>query len=181
MYVDEVKGSISETRSIIDQLGNSNPILRDILGQAIGEMESSVIRVSDGTVKASDYYGRRLMQRRFDYSPYMSDVIVNHPIMTQFKEGLPGVDRASCQALCEGVSVTSNTTDNTECRALAFRRSDPTSTTDFTGRCFLLSSAGACKPEDFASQLYTRHIQSEQVCHEFPSAYDNPLCIEVRF
>lgn len=179
LYVDEVKGSISETRAIIDQLGNNNPILREFLGQAIGEMESSIVRVSDGTVKASDYYGRRLMQRQFEYSAYMSDVLVDHPLMTGFKEGLPGIDRAGCQALCEGVSVTSNRTDNTECRALAFRRADPTSTTDFTGRCYLLTSAGACKAEDFASQLYTRHIQSEEVCHEFPSAYDNPLCIEL--
>ena len=179
MYVNEVKDGISETQAIISQLGNSNPILREFLGQAIGEMESSVIRVSDGTVKASDYYGRRLMQRQFDYTPYMSDALVDHPLMTKFKEGLPGIDRAGCQALCEGISITSNQTDKTECRALAFRRAYPTSTTDFTGRCYLLQNSGACKVADFASQLYTRQIQSEEVCHEFPSEYDNPLCLEL--
>lgn len=179
MYVNEVKDGISETQAIISQLGNSNPILREFLGQAIGEMESSVIRVSDGTVKPSDYYGRRLMQRQFDYTPYMSDAIVDHPLMTKFKEGLPGIDRAGCQALCEGISITSNQTDKTECRALAFRRAYPTSTTDFTGRCYLLQNSGACKVADFASQLYTRQIQSEEVCHEFPSEYDNDLCIEL--
>ena len=95
------------------------------------------------------------------------------------KEGLPGVDIATCEALCEGVSVTSNDTDSSECRALAFRRADPRSLVDFTGRCYLLQSAGSCKVEDFASELYTRQIESENVCHDHPSAYDNPLCLSL--
>ena len=205
-YIDEVRGSIAETRAIIGTLGDNNPILREFLGQAIGEMESSIIRVSDGSVKPQDYYGRRLMQRKTEYAQYMNDVLVDHPIMNQFKEGFPGIDLAGCEALCEGVSVTSNRTDKTECRALAFRRAFPLSTSDLSGRCYLLQvrptpspftshtrvfatppdpnlfpsqNAGTCKVEDFASELYTRHIQSEEVCHSAVSEYDNPLCIQL--
>ena len=180
MYADEVRGSIDRTNALINQLGENNPILRGFLIDGMDQMRDSVTRVSSGEVSARDYYGRRLMQRTFDYPSYMSDVLVNHPIMTQFgKEGLPGVDIATCEALCEGVSVTSNDTDSSECRALAFRRSDPTSLTDFTGRCYLLQNAGACGVADFASELYTRHIESEGVCHDFPSKYDNPLCLSL--
>ena len=165
---------------MIAQLGDNNPVLREFLGQAIGEMESSIVRVSDGRVDAKDYYGRRLMQRQNEYATYMNEVLVDHPVMTKYgKEGLPGIDRAGCEALCEGVSVSPNRTDATQCRAMAFKRSDPRSTSDFTGRCFLLQNAGTCKVEDFASELYTRQIESEEICHNAVSDYDNPLCIEL--
>jgi hypothetical protein len=126
-------------------------------------------------------------------------------IMTKYgKEGLPGIDLAGCEALCEGVSVSPNRTDATECRALAFKRRDPRSITDLSGRCFLLQvrptchcpepahyrthtcaylccsqNAGTCKVEDFASELYTRQIESEQICKNAISLYDNPLCIQL--
>lgn len=95
------------------------------------------------------------------------------------KEGLPGIDLQGCEALCEGVSVSPNRTDATECRALAFKRRDPRSRTDFTGRCYLLQNAGTCKVEDFASELYTRQIESEDICSNSVSFYDNPLCIQL--
>ena len=180
MFADEVRGSIDETNAIVQQLGESNPILRGFLVNAMEEMRQSIVRVSDGTTKASDYYGRRLMQRQFDYPTYMNEILIDHPIMTQFgKEGLPGVTIEGCEALCEGVSVFSNRTDKRECRALAFKRVDPFSTTDFTGRCYLLQNAGSCKVEDFASELYTRQIESEEVCHKPVSHYENPLCIQL--
>ena len=180
MFADEVRGSIDETNAMVQQLGESNPILRGFLVNAMEEMRQSIVRVSDGTTKASDYYGRRLMQRQFDYPTYMNEILIDHPIMTQFgKEGLPGVTIEGCEALCEGVSVFSNRTDKRECRALAFKRVDPFSTTDFTGRCYLLQNAGSCKVEDFASELYTRQIESEEVCHKPVSHYENPLCIQL--
>lgn len=205
MLADEIRGGVSETRALIAQLGNANPVLRELLSQSINEMESSIVRVSDGSVDPSEYYGRRLMQRQNEYAKYMNDVLVDHPIMTKYgKEGLPGIDLQGCEALCEGISVSPNQTDASECRALAFKRRDPRSGTDFTGRCFLLQvrthrhcpepahcrtltdcfvshkqNAGTCKVEDFASELYTRQIDSENICHDAVSEYDNPLCIQL--
>lgn len=146
MLADEIRGGVAETRALIAQLGNANPVLRELLSQSINEMESSIVRVSDGSVDPSEYYGRRLMQRQNEYASYMTDVLVEHPIMRKYgKDGLPGIDSSGCQALCEGVSVSPNQTDASECRAFAFKRRDPRSGTDFTGRCFLLQTAGTCK------------------------------------
>lgn len=79
MLADEIRGGVAETRAVIAQLGDANPVLREFLGQAIGEMESSIVRVSDGSVNARDYYGRRLMQRQNEYAPFMDQVLVDHP------------------------------------------------------------------------------------------------------
>jgi len=40
-------------------------------------------------------------------------------------------------------------------------------------------NAGTCKVEDFASELYTRQIESEEICSNAVSLYDNPLCIQL--
>ena len=91
---------------MIQSLGNSNPILRNLLAGAIGEMETSVERVASGAVSAQQYYGRRLMQRRFEYVQLLSDALVDHSIMKPSagtggygKEGIPGVEVGTCQAL----------------------------------------------------------------------------------
>ena len=145
-YADEVQGGIAQTNALIASLGDNNPVLRELLRNSIDEMKSSISRVSSGTVNAEDYFGRRLegrrlMVRKFDYPTMMSDALVDHPIMGSGKygkEGLPGVERASCASLCEGLSVTSNISDPSECRAFAFKRAAPFSLADFSGRCFLL-------------------------------------------
>ena len=143
---NELRVSVDETEALIQRLGDNQPVLREFLTQAIGEMQNSITRVSDGSTKASDYYGRRLMQRDLDYDSHMDHAIVDHPIMTTYgRQGLPGVTRGDCQALCEGVTFDSNRTDATQCHALAFKRADPRSLTDFTGRCYLLTGSGACK------------------------------------
>ena len=181
----EIEGSIAETRALIDTLGDSNPILRELLSNSIDEMKSTIVRVSDGSTKASDYFGRRLMQRKFEYSRYMGEALVDHPIMASTgrigygKVGIPGVDRASCEALCEGLTVTSNASDPANCAAFAFKRADPFSATDSSGRCFLLSNTGACTVESFASQLFTRQIESEEQCHATLPGYDNPICMQL--
>jgi hypothetical protein len=79
MYSDEVRDSIDRTNSLVTQLGDNNPILRDLLIGSIESMRNSIVRVSDGTVDPRTYQGRRLMQRKFEYEPYMNDVLVNHP------------------------------------------------------------------------------------------------------
>ena len=79
MYADEVRGSIDRTNAMVLQLGENNPILRGFLIDAMDQMRSSVTRVSSGELDPKLYYGRRLMQRSFDYPSYMSDVLVNHP------------------------------------------------------------------------------------------------------
>jgi hypothetical protein len=183
-YAEEVKGGIAETTSLIQALGNSNPILRNLLAGAIGEMETSVERVASGAVSAQQYSGRRLMQRRFEYVQLLSDALVDHQIMKPSagtggygKEGIPGVTVETCEALCEGLSVAPNASDATQCESYAFRRAAPFSLTDVSGRCYLLRSAGSCRVEDFAAQLYTRQIESERQCHAPRPGYDNPLCI----
>ena len=47
------------------------------------------------------------------------------------------------------------------------------------GQMLLAAECGSCKVEDFASELYTRQIESEEVCHKPVSHYENPLCIQL--
>jgi hypothetical protein len=183
LYAEEVRGTIDETGALIKTLGGTNPILRDLLANAIGEMEQSVQRVSSGAVSASEYFGRRLMIREIEFSTTMKDSFVSHPIMQSDanggygREGIPA-DRAACQAICEALSVTANASNPEECRAFAFRKANPFSFSDF-GRCYLLKDAGSCKVEDFAAELFTRHIESEEQCHALRPGNDNPLCVSL--
>jgi hypothetical protein len=62
--------------------------------------------VASGAVSAQQYSGRRLMQRRFEYPQLLSDALVDHSIMKKApgtggygKEGIPGVEVATCQAM----------------------------------------------------------------------------------
>jgi hypothetical protein len=186
-FIDELRGTIDETGGLIKALGGTNPILRDLLADSIGEMKTSIARASAGDIAASDFNGRRLMMRSFEYPDSMHDALVDHPIMKSVanggygREGIPGVRVGDCEAMCEALTTTTtNASDATECRAFAFKRAAPFSLTDVSGRCYLLQSAGACKVEDFAAGLYTRHIESEEQCHALRPGNDNPLCIQVR-
>jgi hypothetical protein len=60
------------------------------------------------------------------------------------------------QALCEATKKDANRTDASQCYLYGFKRQAPFSYVDLTGRCWLLRAAGACKPEDFGIELYTR-------------------------
>ena len=59
----------------------------------MNEMRDSRIRVLEGMVPADAYYGRRLMQRQNLYPAYLTEVLVDHPIQTKYKYGIPGVSR----------------------------------------------------------------------------------------
>lgn len=97
--------------------------------------------------------------------------------MRSFKVGIPGIDVAACEALCEAISVDSNITNDNECRAFAHKRADPFSLMDRSGRCFLLRTSGACKAEDFGAKMYTRQIESEDLCHAPTPGYADELCV----
>lgn len=178
-YSNEVTDTIYEANMMIETLGETNPVLRGVLGNAIDEMRSSQMRVANGMVPAESYFGRRLMQRQFDYPDSLDNALVDHPIQNKYRYGIPGVTRETCEAICEGVSITTNASDTRECRGYAFKRAFPFSLRDFTGRCYILSSLGACKPEDFAASMYTRQIESEEVCHKLQPGNDNPLCLSL--
>ena len=183
-YVRELDEQISTTNGMISQLGENDPILRNILAGVVRQMETSRIQAQDSaaarqTVVTTETTGRRLMQRMFSYASSMADALIDHPIMRQFKTGISGVNIAACEALCEAISVDTNITDATECRAFAHKRDNPFSLTDLTGRCFLLKAAGACKPEDFAAGLYTRQLQSEDICHDPTPGYADELCLQL--
>jgi hypothetical protein len=202
-YSNEVTDTIYEANMMIETLGETNPVLKGVLGNAIDEMRSSQMRVANGMVPADIYFGRRLMQRQFDYPDSLDKALVDHPIQQKYRHGIPGVTRETCEALCEGVcarctespdrscrshappvpisgvSLTTNASDTRECRGYAFKRALPFSLRDFTGRCFILANLGACKPEDFAASMYTRQIESEEVCSKLQPGNDNPLCLQL--
>lgn len=164
-YQQDLSDAISSSRNLITQLGESNPILKSLLGSAVQELQTAG--------------GRRLMQRP-EYTTKATDVLSTHPLMKSYgRGGIPGVSKASCEALCEAVTQDTNASDTDECHAFAFRRAAPFSLADFTGVCLLLQTAGACKPHDFASALYTRHVQSETKCSEPAPGLDAPLCVSL--
>lgn len=186
-YVREIDTTILAANTMIDQLGHNNPILRSIMSTAVQQMRDSslVAQESDESQPAvtddgpRSAYGRRLMQRKFEYSPLLSDALVDHPIQSALKEGIPGVDVAACEALCEAINVDTNITNAQNCRAFAHKRADPFSLRDISGRCFLLRSAGACKAADFGAAMYTRQIESEELCHNPQPGFADELCIQL--
>ena len=101
-YANEIQYTISEANQLIATLGENNPVLRNVLGEAVNEMIDSQFRVAEGMIPAEAYYGRRLMQRKNLYPEYLTDVLVDHPIQTKYRYGIPGVSRETCEALCDG-------------------------------------------------------------------------------
>ena len=138
----ESEEALKGTQSLIDSLGENNPILRDLLDGVIEEINSAAV-------------GRRLMQRP-QYTTKLTDAAVTHELMKFYPYGIPGVTVGSCEALCEALLTSENSTDTEQCHAFAFVRGAPFSVVDLTGRCFLLQNAGACKINDFAIGLFTR-------------------------
>ena len=199
-YTRETDETITATNAMISQLGSNNPVLRSIMTNAVNQMRESALAAQDSaaaqsTVVADDgadggadggdassslssSYGRRLMQRKFEYPLLLSDALVDHPVQTALKAGIPGVDIAACEGLCEAISIDANLTDSRNCRAFAHKRADPFSLRDFSGRCFLLKSAGACKPEDFAASMYTMQLESEEICHNPTPGFADEPCIQ---
>jgi hypothetical protein len=183
-YLRELDETAAATQALIGQLGENNPILKRIMNGAVTEMRSAASQAelssaAAATVTDSGTYGRRLMVRQFDYATSMADALISHPIMDQLKTGIPGVTNGVCESLCEAINVDTNITDSTNCRAFAHKRSNPFSLTDLSGRCFLLKSAGSCKPEDFAAGLLTRHVQSEDICHNPQPGLADELCVQL--
>ena len=165
-YNADFSAAIERSRAMISQLGETNPVLRTLLQGAVSEL-----------LESSATSGRRLMQRP-EYQTMVTEVLSTHPIMTAYgKDGIPGVTRGSCAALCEAVTQDDNVTDTSTCRAYGFRRSDPFSKTQFGGFCYLLQNAGACRPADFGTELYLRQIDSENICSQVTPGLDNPLCL----
>ena len=140
----DTSNAIAKTQALIDSLGENDPILRAMLRDAIGEME------------AAGPQGRRLLERN-DYEIKMTDALIHDDLVDEYgRDGIPGVTVGSCEALCEASRQDANRTDERECGAYAFKRQNPHSYTDLTGRCWLLQHAGACKTADFGIELYTR-------------------------
>ena len=73
-YTREIDATVQHANAMIAQLGEDNPILRSLLGNAVSQMRSSALAaeasaaatptVVDATDASSDSYGRRLMQRQ---------------------------------------------------------------------------------------------------------------------
>jgi len=101
----DTTGAIEGTEALLDALGESNPILQDLLATAMDEIRSA------GT-------GRRLMQRK-EYNTRMTDVLITHEIMTFYgKGGIPGVTYGSCEALCEATKQDGRAMQSDQCSML---------------------------------------------------------------
>tara|TARA_B110001452_G_scaffold228367_1_gene203745 strand:+ start:6159 stop:7400 length:1242 start_codon:yes stop_codon:yes gene_type:complete len=161
-WAEDTTGAQAGTEALLVVLGENNPILRDVLEGALEELRQAG--------------GRRLMQRP-EYDTLLTNALVTHPLMTQYgKDGIPGLTKGSCQALCEAVRLDdTNTTASHECHAYAFKRGAPFSVVDQTGTCYLMQNAGACKVEDFGIELYTRQITSERQCSAVAPGLDSTL------
>lgn len=172
----DTSGALAGTEALIASLGENSPVLKALLDNALGE-----IRTAGGAGRANS--GRRLLDEdsppspaapwpgqpsndamperrlleRTDYEILMTDALIDSDVMNFYgKDGIPGVTVGSCEALCEATKKDANRTDASQCYLYGFKRQAPFSYVDLTGRCWLLRAAGACKPEDFGIELYTR-------------------------
>lgn len=131
-FINEEVQALVQTRELIKELGNTQPILKSLLDTAVVELEKHVANP-----------GRQLLQRE-DYSYLMTDALSEHALQKSVGlRGIPGLTSFSCEALCSAVAAEADA----NCKAFGFRRSDPWSRTDLTGSCHLLKNAGACKVE----------------------------------
>ena len=170
----DTQQAMERTQSMIDSLGEAQPILRTMLENAKQEIYESNI---DPANPDNTYYGRRLMQR-VEYNTRVTDVLITHEIMSFYgKGGIPGVTSGSCEALCAATKFDDDAKRTDRCNAFAFKRAAPFSYTDRSGWCYLLRNAGACRVEDFGVELFTRQIPSERQCDATAPGLDNPLCI----
>ena len=123
-FAVDKSGAIDGTRALLNSLGETNPVLRDLLNTAMEEIQGAAFDFDTATVDTSTSsststttasastasastaytgggssgYGRRLMQR-IEYNTYMTEVLVKHELMEFYgKGGIPGVTIGSCQA-----------------------------------------------------------------------------------
>ena len=111
-FAVDKSGALDGTRALISSLGETNPVLRDLLNTAMEEIQGAAITFDTSTVDTATVdtatttasasatsagsssgsgYGRRLMQR-IEYNTYMTDVLVTHELMEFYgKGGIPGV------------------------------------------------------------------------------------------
>ena len=117
-FAVDKSGALDGTRALISSLGETNPVLRDLLNTAMEEIQGAAITFDTATVDTATVdtptasstptatasasatsagsssgsgYGRRLMQR-IEYNTYMTDVLVTHELMEFYgKGGIPGV------------------------------------------------------------------------------------------
>ena len=177
------QGAREGTQALIDALGESNPVMRTLLTDAIDELRATEAASADpvGTATAFDAAadaGRRLLEREARrYS--VLDTLVTAPVMAAYgAEGIPGVTTRTCELLCEALRIDEVTTaDSEQCKAFAFKRSNPFDPLDRTGRCYLLRDAGACKAEDFGAQLFVRNVESESTCTAVAPGLASELCV----
>ncbi len=88
--------ALQRTQTMIDQLGETNPILRTMLENAKQEIKESNI---DGSNAENTYYGRRLLQR-MEYNTRVTDELITHELMAFYgKGGIPGVTIGSVMPL----------------------------------------------------------------------------------
>ena len=88
--------ALQRTQTMIDQLGETNPVLRTMLENAKQEIKESNI---DGSNSENTYYGRRLLQR-MEYNTRVTDELITHELMAFYgKGGIPGVTVGSVRLL----------------------------------------------------------------------------------
>ncbi len=135
-FINEDRQALVQVKELIKELGNTQPILKSLLDTAVVELEEHVSSP-----------GRQLLQRE-DYSYLMTDSLSEHALQKSVGlRGIPGLTSFSCEALCSAVAAEADA----NCKAFAFKRSDPWSRTDLTGSCHLLKNSGGCKVADFAT------------------------------
>ena len=108
-FAVDKSGALDGTRALISSLGETNPVLRDLLNTAMEEIQGAAITFDTATVdtdtvdtptatasasatsagsssSSGSGYGRRLMQR-IEYNTYMTDVLVTHELMEFYGKG----------------------------------------------------------------------------------------------
>jgi hypothetical protein len=149
-FLNEDRQALVQVQELLKELGETQPILKSLLDSAVLELEEHISSP-----------GRQLLQRE-DYTLLMTDSLSEHALQKSVGlRGIPGLTSFSCEALCAAIGAEADE----NCKAFAFKRSDPWSRTDLTGNCFLLKNSGACKVEDFATVCRpraTRPIPSAQ-------------------
>lgn len=112
-FAVDKSGALDGTRALISSLGETNPVLRDLLNTAMEEIQGAAITFDTSTVDTATVdtatasstptttasasatsagsssgsgYGRRLMQR-IEYNTYMTDVLVTHELMEFYGKG----------------------------------------------------------------------------------------------
>ena len=172
-----------------DELGYTRSRRADLEANAAAELERMAIAdpiLRTALQAASSALTRGAAGRRL-FEPAFSEAlagvrksVIKSELTALYGYGhIPGIDLASCAAICE--SLVRNATDSHRgegaCAAYAFRRIRPGDVRDQRVDCYLLSSSGGCTMEDFAANAYRRKYDDD-FCRN-PTATENPLCVEL--